>query len=31
VDEVSYVAVVLDDQDLSYAPQAGDIARSPQF
>jgi len=30
-DEVSYVAVVLDDQDLSYAPQAGDIARSAQF
>jgi len=30
-DEVSYVAVVLDDQDLSYVPQAADFARAMQF
>ena len=30
-DEVPYVAVVLDDQDLSYAPQAADFARATQF
>jgi hypothetical protein len=30
-DEVSYVAVVLDDQDLSYAPQAAESARAMQF
>ena len=30
-DEVSYVTVVFDDQDLSYAAQAGDFARATQF
>ena len=30
-DEVSYVAVVFDDQDLSYAPHAADFARAVQF
>lgn len=30
-DEVSYVAVVLDDQDLSYAAQAADLHRDAQF
>jgi hypothetical protein len=30
-DEVSYVAVVLDDQDVSYARQAADFRRGMQF
>ena len=30
-DEVPYVAVVLDDQDLSYARQAADFRRATQF